>query len=406
MRPAIAADLPVVREELRKIVESEAFKPSPRCRQFLEYVVSHGLAGEHDFLKERVIGSEVFGKEADYDTSSDSIVRVRATEVRRRLSQYYAQNPALHAVRIDIPSGSYMPEILVSEAPAGVAVEGPVEAVLPGEAPAPNVRKLWTPWLAVAVLTVVFAVVALFDPRFTPSPLDEFWAPLLDHPNPPVICLGTPTFHGIKGELARRFAENRQLGGKLASAPVLAPEKDVILYEGLFLGVGGATATGDISNYFGWRKHRVVIRAGIDSTFAEIRNSPLILVGLNYNRWAKDALSDLRFRYDSGAIVDTQDAGRIWKPAGMQPDSRTPEDYAIVTRILHSQSQHPIVVIGGLTTFGTQAAGELLTRPDYFRRLIEKVPKGWSAKNMQLVLHTRVIGITPGPPEILAMHTW
>ena len=61
-------------------------------------------------LRERMIGAEMFGRPVDYDTSNDAVVRVRATEVRKRLAQYYREAAQTPVVRIDLPSGSYVPE--------------------------------------------------------------------------------------------------------------------------------------------------------------------------------------------------------------------------------------------------------------------------------------------------------
>ena len=95
-----------VREHLVEIFESPSFRTSARSQQFLQYVVDESLAGRGDSLKERVVGERVFGREPDYDTGQDSIVRVKANEVRRRLAQFYEQHP--HApLRIEMVSGSY-----------------------------------------------------------------------------------------------------------------------------------------------------------------------------------------------------------------------------------------------------------------------------------------------------------
>src|SRR3954447_7127464 len=99
------AEVGAVREELRAITQSDIFRRTRRSQEFLEYVVAKALDGRVDELKERVIGSALFGRAADYDTGTDSIVRVVANETRRRLQQYYQQNTD-HSVRIDLFSGT------------------------------------------------------------------------------------------------------------------------------------------------------------------------------------------------------------------------------------------------------------------------------------------------------------
>jgi hypothetical protein len=100
-------------EELQEIVEGSAFRGSDRCRQFLQYVVRQAVAGNLNSLKERVIGVEVFGRSPNYNSSEDAIVRVTASDVRKRLQQHYLKNDATD-FRINLPIGSYVPEIIAT----------------------------------------------------------------------------------------------------------------------------------------------------------------------------------------------------------------------------------------------------------------------------------------------------
>ena len=78
-----------VRSALELVISSDAFAGSKQCQDLLRLMVEHALSGELDALCERMIGVEMFGRPADYDTSNDAVVLVRATEVRKRLAQYY-----------------------------------------------------------------------------------------------------------------------------------------------------------------------------------------------------------------------------------------------------------------------------------------------------------------------------
>src|SRR5882672_2349914 len=97
----------LVRDELRNILASEAVKGGKRAQDFLQLVVEHTLAGRLESLRERMLGAEMFGRPVDYDTANDAVVRVKASEVRRRLAQYYGNLGAVPWVRIDLPTGSY-----------------------------------------------------------------------------------------------------------------------------------------------------------------------------------------------------------------------------------------------------------------------------------------------------------
>jgi len=102
----------LVRQHLEEVRSSHAFVGSKRTQDFLQLIVEHALAGEVDSLRERMIGAEMFGRPINYDTGSDSVVRVKATEVRKRLAQYYLEADGKTQVRIELPSGSYVPRFV------------------------------------------------------------------------------------------------------------------------------------------------------------------------------------------------------------------------------------------------------------------------------------------------------
>jgi TolB-like protein len=99
----------LVHQHLQEIMESPAFAGSKRAQDFLGLIVDHALRGEVESLRERMIGAEMFGRPVAYDTANDSIVRVKASEVRRKLAQFYAECNKKSVVRIELPIGSYVP---------------------------------------------------------------------------------------------------------------------------------------------------------------------------------------------------------------------------------------------------------------------------------------------------------
>ena len=102
-----------VRVELNRMLEAQVFAQSSRCKRFLHYIVEETLAGNAGQLKERTIGIGVFDRPADYDTGDDSIVRVTANEVRKRLGQFYRESKSPHSIQFELPRGSYVPEFRV-----------------------------------------------------------------------------------------------------------------------------------------------------------------------------------------------------------------------------------------------------------------------------------------------------
>ncbi len=101
-----------LREHVHEIVEGEAFRGSSRCARFLTFIVDQAIAGHFESLKERVIGLELFERSPAYDTSEDAIVRVTASDVRKRLLQHYGKYGGTSEFRVNLPLGSYIPEII------------------------------------------------------------------------------------------------------------------------------------------------------------------------------------------------------------------------------------------------------------------------------------------------------
>ncbi len=105
----------LVRHHLEELVASTAFAGSKRTQDFLRLVVGHALEGDLDSLRERMIGAELFGRPISYDTGSDSVVRVRASEARKKLALYYGDKKGADLpVRVELPSGSYVPKFQFS----------------------------------------------------------------------------------------------------------------------------------------------------------------------------------------------------------------------------------------------------------------------------------------------------
>lgn len=140
----------LVRSALESVISSDAFSASKRCQDFLRLVVEHTLAGDLDSLRERMIGAEMFGRPVDYDTSNDAVVRVRATEVRKRLAQYYSGTATNPVVRFELPSGSYVPEFHWSST---TKAKNEIVTTTSAQAATPRSRRT----LALAITVVVCA---------------------------------------------------------------------------------------------------------------------------------------------------------------------------------------------------------------------------------------------------------
>ena len=122
-----------VRAALEKIIGSAGFRNSERMRRFLRIAVERTLDGAIDQLKEFSLGRDVFDRGEDYDPRTDSIVRVEARRLRKKLRIYYEGEGLLDQVVIEFHPGTYVPGF--ARRTAGAAAEKRLDpktvAVLP-----------------------------------------------------------------------------------------------------------------------------------------------------------------------------------------------------------------------------------------------------------------------------------
>ena len=105
-----SVDLEEQRAELKSVLESTPFVRAPKLAHLLSYLCEEQFRGRAGQIKEYSVGVEVFGRGDGFDQNTDSIVRVEANRLRKRLAEYYAGEGASHRLRISIPIGQYVPE--------------------------------------------------------------------------------------------------------------------------------------------------------------------------------------------------------------------------------------------------------------------------------------------------------
>jgi hypothetical protein len=341
-------------------------------------MVEHTLAGENDLLRERVIGAEVFGRNHDYEPGDDPVVRTRAGEVRKRLAQYY-QDRSDCLVRIDIPPGSYK---AVFQWKAGqLAMPGP---------PKPGWRKSHWWWVLLAVLIIAAGAMVARGLRSTPpkapSAIDQFWAPALTSPKPILVYNATTTV----------FQSPDLTGSPRGLVPV----------RGQYTCIGDAYASVVLTSLFTRRGKLYQMRYGADLSFGDLRYQPSILIGAFNNAWTLQTTKDLRFVFDRHPMIRDRSDNRLYTLPNLAPDGRTPEDYAIVSRVFDSNTGELLIAAAGITQYGTYAAGEFLTSPQLLAALAVNAPNDWPKKNLQVLMHTKIVNDTPGPPTIVTTYFW
>lgn len=396
--PLMPEERELFRSQLERLLEEPFFKHSRRYPALLRYIVENALSGHFERLKERVLGVEVFGRPPDYDTSTDPIVRITAAEIRKRLAQYYYDDSHRSEPRIELPAGSYIPEFKMPD--KGLAAALPSAALLTGSSLLRR-RKIGLVAFPAAGAGLLFLVLwaALHD---EPA-LDAFWRPLWDTNEPVTICVS---------DLARRAPQTEPAAEQDAGPP--QPNTIAALQQQERTAFSDAVTLARLVGLLQSRSKRYQIRGTSNTTLADLRGGPAILIGGFNNPWTIRLTSSARYTFGRDFsmpsvrfIFDRQKPGsREWLVNGAAPLSQFQTDYALISRVLDPTTEKPVVIAAGITKFGTMAAGEFLTSRAYMEKIRGLLPGGWEKKSLQIVIATQVVGGSIGPPRVVAVHSW
>lgn len=390
----------IVLAQLERILDSPQFRSSKKCSLFLRYVVEHASDNHPEFLKERVLGVEVFKRDPQYDTNQDPVVRGTAGEVRKRLAQYYLEPGRAEELRISMPAGSYVPEIHL---------------------PLEKVERAITHWRIpvfwILAAGCAIAVSAFFlSPGFRQTGLDRFWAPLIEPQDNLLVCIGQPksyTFNGrAKSDIDHWFESPEQKQSRPASITSV-PLGDVVPTWDWYVSLDDAQAFSQLSNLFAQKGKQVQLRGGRSVSLTDLRGRPSVLIGAFNNDWTLGLAGELRFYFDNdeqNGLLIVRDRQRPdnaeWNVVNTWPHRIMSVDYAIVSRVFDPTTEQTVVIAAGITHYGTKVAAEFLTNDAYFAEALSNAPDDWHKKNMQVVLSTKVMSGTHGPPKLLAVHFW
>jgi hypothetical protein len=437
-----------IRHHLAEIVASNTFRGSRRCQEFLTHVVEHALIGDFDGLKERILGIRLFGREASYDTNGDSIVRVTASDVRKRLLRFY-KTSAPPALRIELRSGSYIPEFhyVVDESafsplPIAEASQTPhLEVAAPPSAPSPGdatsieyveappeqlparTRVPRTRWQQIIMSGALCLVFLLAGWRFgtlhatallrRDSPVDvryafykELLGPIATDPQQETkIVLSNPALFLYRGSASPNPAPAADRGEKKIPVPQsLAhdltggaddPQAE-FPYHYLALDTTDYTGLGEAESAFNLEKLFAVLHRPAQLTegrflnWDEARDQHLILLGARHmTPWTQTNPTKANFQWEHNIIYNSRP-----RP-GEQPvytqtfDGRVLVDYGLIW-MSQSPSGSRMLVLAGLTSTGTAGVGNFFIDPNRMKPIFEKLkaasPNGSIPANWQVLV--------------------
>jgi hypothetical protein len=383
---AEAADSAVVLAQLDRILSTPLFQYSKRYPTFLRYVVELTLRGEGDELKERTLGIAVFKRSPEYDTSADPVVRNTASEVRKRLDEYYSEPGRESELRIALPAGAYVPEFLP---PPERRISAPQAE--PAAPPVSQLRRRGN-WILAFSAIAVFGVLAILKLSSAKPATDVFWAPILQAADP--ILVVTDTLVALREQPAAPG------GGSSLVREVMDPKT--------FLNVSEQSAK--LASFLlahGKHVHHELAR---EVTLAKLRGKPFILRGAFNNQWTPRAVAPFRFYLQLDRdplvrrIIDRQNPARRDWSAPMAPGIT--EDYALIARAPEPESGQMMLVIAGLGEKGSAAALEFVTNPKYLEGWAAAAPQGWEKRNIEVVIKSKLINDDWGEPRVVATHVW
>lgn len=406
-----------VLDELERVLNGKHFRNSGRAKQFLRHIVEKKLDDHCDDLKERSIGTELFHRPSDYSTGDDPVVRVQAGLVRRRLEQNYQEEQGNSPVRIELPLGSYAPEFhwLSSDRSDALPSEGdPVPDPTPPKR-SPKQRLLIALAVALVLIFGVCAAIVSMHRKHQESTMEKFWSPAFNAPRPLLICLGDRVSYQPKLQLYDQYerqhpgtfqTETQRTNNPLPLDPaekIAWGDMQIITEWGITKGDLSSTVT--LATFLGRIGKPIDLRVGdAEYSYRELRDFPAILVGAFNNQWTMNLMSDLRFVFvEQNGRIEIQDKkslGQVWF------SDYHKSDYAMVSRLLDPKTGQFTIIVAGLTSRGTEAAGEFVTNPSELEEGLHAAPQDWQTKNLELVLETDVTEGVSGPPRVVASYYW
>jgi hypothetical protein len=442
-------DLKAFQQHMEEVLHGEAFRGSNRSGQFLRYIVDQSVSGHCDELKERLIGLKLFGRSPTYDTGEDAIVRVTASDVRRRLLQHYGAYGAGCGFRIRLPLGSYIPEITrdvsanVSPLEGGepltkAAIDSLVmsPALTDGQALIPVERenvpslswmgRFWTRrivvvcCLSIAVI-IIFAIVAPWlTTRTTRAHTESLWGALFGFQSSTKLITSDPNIVEIQTLTGQTvtlsdYANQRYVPDPQKVTPQLMNFSTEILRGDKVASVDAGIAV----NVAEWMDQasagRLAIQSARNLRFSDLlKDGNFILLGSpRSNPWAlfySDHL-DFRFVFDQTSGQEVVEnlhphGGEFSKYIPTAKGFATGQSFAVASYLRNPDHQGHVLLIAGANAEGTEAVSDLMTDSAQLLAVMKRcgLPHTGPIPSFQLLLRLSTMAGSPGHSDVIACH--
>jgi hypothetical protein len=439
-------DIAGLQLHLQEILEGPDFKGSPRSGQFLRHIVEEAIAGHFDSLKERVIGVEVFGRSPSYDTGEDAIVRVTASDVRKRLLQHYGRSGAHSVYRINLLSGSYVPRITREQPNNLDFISSPVQSsksrpTQPGDryqspsegtpisvAEVPAIRsskslprRLVATSLAVAAgLIAAFSLWSLLHHASNRFAFAFPWSMLFNSQRSIQLVTSDPNIAEIQGFTGGQISLSDYANHNYIPHPeLLTPEQNRfchIILRGDKASIVDTPIAVSIAELAQTRSKQLNVRASRSIQLYDLQTDDnFVLLGSpRSNPWSNILNDHLDFRFDYDKALGQEVIRNVRPHPGEQasyvataPGWATGQSFAIIAFLQNPDHGGQALILAGENGEGTEAAGKLVTdqeRLDEALRKCDISPRG-PPHHLEMLLRVNTLAGSSSHVEPLACHT-
>lgn len=416
------------REELGRILGSRFFSNSPKKTRFLEFVCEQTFVGNGEKLNEYQIGVEVYERGVDFNPQRDPIVRVQAHEIRRLLKKFYEEDGKASSIRMDLPSGHYVPiftRTAEQEPESEDSRNSPVIQERPGFS-----RLPWTLTAVFGIISIVLAGLLALNwgarngqsrsaAASLPESLQWFWQPFLSTPEGPLITIPN---HPLLRAAHDGDSEQTLAGGHEIPKSSLPEFRDTIHFHELkrfifvpsltdFTSVGETLGVVNLCEMFSSVGQKCRVQQSRLVNLDEIKADNAILLGGNQAWSGRVFLNREGFQFQGGVIFNRNPYPREqaeYKPEFDSVTNHLTRDYALVLMLPNETKDKRVLLIYGIYTQGSQAAIEYLTNPERMselrKALIDAAPDHRTVPfYFQLLLTTTVENAVPGKSSLVAV---
>lgn len=379
----------------RRVVASRHFARSPLLSRFLLYIVAETVEGRAGEITEHQIGVHVFDRRPSYRTVEDNIVRNYARQLRRRLSEYFAEEGAAEELQIDIPLGGYIPAFVpagnrrlseAEERPVPIRIRAddldPLGRSAAGAAPLRWLKDRGTVQLLLFGLytAVVFAVawiVALDVRSAAPlappvTPASDLWSALFKGPLNTYIVPSDAGLNLIEDISRHPLPLAGYIDGDFSgiSLPQLDAHSADDLHTQDFTSFVDLQIISSLARLPEFDPRRAILRFPRDLRLDDLKNANAVILGsVGSNPWAAIAENNANFRivYREGmqgaTIVNARPQPGESAEYVSHWSQPAHETFALISCLPNLEGNGRLLVLQGLDVAGTQAAGEALFHP-------------------------------------------